>query len=56
MLYKEFRLYLVGDRELKLMNVWLLNDTAQCFKEIAERLCGNGGEMGLLWKTGEDEG
>lgn len=43
---KEFTLHLVGYRELKLMNVRLLNDIAPRLKETAGMLCGSGGETG----------
>lgn len=43
---KEFRLHLVGARELKLMNVRFLNDILQHLKEMTGMLCGSGGETG----------
>lgn len=41
---KEFRLHLVGDRELKLMNFRLLNDIVQHLKEMTGMQCGRGGK------------
>ena len=51
--YKEFRLYLVGGRELKLMDVCLSNDTDSAVFQRDSRDAV--GKMGLRWKRGEEE-